>query len=111
MSHTIHHLAFGADSLLQHRQEQEHNVQPDRETSYAALIGQRGGSGELVEYYITAVPTLLTRADGSISRSFQYTAQHHSKQANEQNTLPAVVFMYIISVLLCCFITNYFECR
>ena len=53
MSHTIHHLAFGEDSLLQHRQEvedEEEEARSDtRGSSYAALTGQRGGAGELIE--------------------------------------------------------------
>jgi hypothetical protein len=90
MSHTIHHLAFGADSLLLHSQEtealdaednegegagggggvrrqrpsqqqQQQQQQQQRSSAYAALTGRRGDAGQLIEYYITAVPTLLQR--------------------------------------------------
>lgn len=93
MSHTINHLAFGEHSLLLHHEGRLQKTlesirsggpaeMADR-TAFSALGGNRGGEGELLEYYITAVPTLLKELGGGIGKSFQYTAHHHTKPSRE----------------------------
>lgn len=112
MRHTIHELSFGHDSFDMHSIETSGEAgAPSTFTPLTFFGFQQVDVGQLIEYYIQAVPTIRetkARVDdrrdpaaaggadknglGVVADAFQYTAHHHTKPAID--TLPAVVFIY-----------------